>query len=95
MVEDGLAAVEETRIRRVVAEHLGLQTDQLSPEVSLTDDLAADSLDLVELAIELEEEFAVGLAEDSLDHVRTYGDLVDTVISAMRRERTLPPTGSA
>ncbi len=74
----------ETRIRRVVAEQLGLSAQELTHDVSLRDDLAADSLDLAELAISLEEEFDVGLAESALDQVRTYGDLVETVLAAMR-----------
>ena len=46
----------EPWLRRVVADHLGVALEDLTPEVSLTDDLAADSLDLLELAVALEEE---------------------------------------
>src|SRR6184192_2979041 len=62
----------EPRVRRVVAEQLGVNVEELTPEVSLTDDLAADSLDLLELTLALEAEFA-------LERVRTYGDLRATV----------------
>ena len=41
----------EPRVRRVVAEQLGVNVEELTPEVSLTDDLAADSLDLLELTL--------------------------------------------
>ena len=66
----------EPRLRRVVADDLGVALGDLTPEVSLTDDLAADSLDMLELALVLEEEFGCTVAERVLSDVRTYGDLV-------------------
>src|SRR5215467_555625 len=78
----------EPRIRRLVADHLGVGDDELTRDVSLTDDLAADSLDLVEVALALESEFDIAVPETLLDEVRTYGDLVDaTVQLAMERRR--------
>jgi len=66
----------EQGVRCLVAEHLGVGLEELVSEVSLRDDLAADSLDLVELALALEGEFAIVVPERILDEVRTYGDLV-------------------
>src|SRR2546428_4808383 len=66
----------EADVRRVVAHCLGIGIEDLVSEVSLRDDLAADSLDLVELAMALEAEFAIVVPEPILDRVRTYGDLV-------------------
>ncbi len=66
----------EPHLRRLVAEHLGVGLEDLVSEVSLRDDLAADSLDLVELAMALEREFAIDMPERILDEVRTYSDLV-------------------
>ncbi len=66
----------EPHVRRLVAEHLGVGVEELVSEVSLRDDLAADSLDLVELAMALEGEFAIVVPEHILDAVRTYSDLV-------------------
>jgi acyl carrier protein len=63
----------------VVAEYLGVDPEELVPDVSLIDDLAADSLDLVELAIALENDLGVVFEESAIDEMRTYGDLVDTV----------------
>ncbi len=77
----------ETRVRRVVAENLGVDLDDLTPEVSLTDDLAADSLDLLELALALEGELGIVISESTLDSVRTYGDLLGTVHALTRRRR--------
>jgi len=66
----------EPHVRRLVAEHLGVGVEELVSEVSLRDDLAADSLDLVELALALEGEFPIAVPERILDEVRTFGDLV-------------------
>src|SRR2546426_12035762 len=69
----------EPRVRRVVAEQLGVNVEELTPDVSLTDDLAADSLDLLELTLALEAEFGIVVSESALERVRTYGDLRGTV----------------
>jgi acyl carrier protein len=78
----------EPRVRRLVADHLGVDVEELTSDVSLTDDLAADSLDLLELALVFEREFEIVVPESTLEHVRTYGDFVETVqtLSSGRRE---------
>ena len=68
--------VLEPRVRGVVAEQLGVGFEELVSEVSLREDLAADSLDVVELMLELENEFAIVVPERILEEVRTFGDLV-------------------
>jgi len=74
----------EPRVRRLVAEHLGVGFDDLTPDVSLTEDLAADSLDLVELALALEEEFGLTVPERTMAEVRTYGELVAATVTLAR-----------
>jgi acyl carrier protein len=71
----------------VVAEQLGVAVDALAPDVSLVDDLAADSLDLLEVALALETEFGIALGEDDVAAVRSYRDLVDLVVTATRGGR--------
>lgn len=80
----------EPRIRRLVAEQLGIGLDELSPNVSLTDELAADSLDLVELGLAIEQDLDIVLPDHLLAEVRTYGDLL-AVIEAVRHA----PEGSS
>ncbi len=77
----------EPRLRRVVADNLGVALGDLTPEVSLTDDLAADSLDVLELALVLEEEFGFTVPERVLSDVRTYGDLVRATAMLARERR--------
>ncbi len=67
------------RVRRVLSETLGVNPEDLPDEVSLTDDLAADSLDLMQLVIALEEELAMDIDERKLASVRTVGDLIATM----------------
>lgn len=75
----GMYEFVEPHVRRLVAEHLGVEVEALVSTVSLREDLAADSLDLVELTIALEAEFAIGVPERLLDRVRTYGELVHAI----------------
>jgi acyl carrier protein len=72
----------EQAIRRVVAEWLGVSAEDLVPEVSLVDELAADSLDLIEIGLALEAECDVVLDDRLLESVRTYRELVDAVLAA-------------
>lgn len=92
VLEDGgLRAAVESLTQQLVAEQLGVDIEQLAPEVSLTDDLAADSLDLLELALVLESEFTIALPQRRVGQIRTYRDLVDAVMASsngrQRRER--------
>lgn len=76
----GLEEYVEPRVRAVVAERLGVEAQDLVASVSLRDDLAADSLDLLEVAIALEGAFGIRIPERFLDLVGTYDDLVAVVL---------------
>src|SRR5207302_9721727 len=80
----------EPRLRGVVAERLGVGPEELRPDVSLTDDLAADSLDLIDLGLALEAECGVVLRRRALESVRTYGDLIAAVAAARCRAARRP-----
>ena len=79
-----LRLLVEVRVRRLVAENLGVDVLDLSPEVSLIDELAADSLDLMALARELEAAFDIAVPEQVLAGVRTYGDLIQVTLARVR-----------
>ena len=94
VLEDGgLRAAVESLTQQLVAEQLGVDAEELVPEVSLTDDLAADSLDLLELTHVLESQLTVALPQRRLAQIRTYRDLVDAVMECFngrqRRERLM------
>jgi acyl carrier protein len=82
-----MRSIVEPRVRRLVAEHLGVTEEELSPELSLVDDLAADSLDFAELAVAAEEELDLCIPEDVLASVRTFGDLIDALMTLARARR--------
>src|SRR5437016_3586323 len=86
--DDMLQALLEPRVRCLVADTLGVGIDELGVEVSLTDDLAADSLDLAELAARLEADLGLVMPDRVVDHLRTYGDLVRAATAAARERRT-------
>src|SRR5689334_20109880 len=77
----------EPRVRGLVADHLGVDGEELTADVSLIEDLAADSLDILELALAIESRFGIAVPETAIDTVRTYGDLVDLVHLQLRERR--------
>jgi acyl carrier protein len=85
-------AVVEPHVRRIVADRLGISPDELLPDTSLADDLAVDSLDLLEITIAIEADTGVSIAERWLASVRTYGDLAGLVATLVARRRSLPTT---
>ena len=71
------------KIRDLVAKQFVVDADTLSRDTSFTDDLNADSLDVVELSMTIEEMFDLGeISEDVLKSISTIGDLVDYVEKA-------------
>jgi acyl carrier protein len=64
----------EDRLQKVIAEQLGVDASRVVPSASFTDDLEADSLDLVELIMSLEEEFGVTIPEEDAEKMATVGD---------------------
>lgn len=70
------------RVIDIVAEQLGVDKDKVKPETSFVNDLGADSLDTVELVMELEEEFNVNIPDDAAEKIETVGQAIDFINSA-------------
>ncbi|HHV72286.1 MAG TPA: acyl carrier protein [Clostridia bacterium] len=66
-------------VRRIIAEQLGIDEDEITLESSLVDDLGADSLDVVELIMALEEEFSLEIPDEEAEKVSTVGQIVDYI----------------
>ena len=64
------------RVQTIVGNQLGVEEQSLVPEANLLDDLGADSLDVVELVMALEEEFGIEVPDDDVENIRTIGDIV-------------------
>ncbi|HXJ35531.1 MAG TPA: acyl carrier protein [Candidatus Eisenbacteria bacterium] len=77
----GLFEFVEPVVRSALADHLGVEEILLAPDVSLTGDLAADSLDLLDVVIDLEERLAIAVPERDIDRVRSVSDLVHVVVT--------------
>ncbi len=70
-----MASIEQ-RVKEIIVEQLGVEEDEVSPEASFIDDLGADSLDTVELVMELEEEFDISIPDDAAEKIQTVGQAV-------------------
>lgn len=73
-----MASVQE-RVIDIVAEQLGVNKEQITPETSFVNDLGADSLDTVELVMELEEEFDINIPDDAADKIQTVGQVIEYI----------------
>ncbi len=67
------------RVNTLITDQLGVDRKSLTPEANLLDDLGADSLDVVELVMALEEEFGIEVPDDDVENIRTIGDIVQYV----------------
>ncbi len=63
------------KIKEIAADSLGADVNEMTPETSFKEDLGADSLDLFEMVMALEEEFEVEIPTEDLENIRTIGDV--------------------
>ena len=72
-------------MKDLVSEQFGLAPDEVTLETSFEDDLGADSVDLVELVMAMEEEFDIGeVEEDEVSELKTVGDCVNYLVNKMK-----------
>ena len=69
----------EARLKKIVSEQLGVDESKIVPSARFTDDLNADSLDLVEMIMSLEEEFGVEIPDEDAEKILTVGDALDYI----------------
>jgi len=69
----------EDKIKKIIAEKLSVDINDIVPEASFIDDLGADSLDLVELIMSMEEEFDIEISDDKAEKLVTVKDAIDYV----------------
>ena len=73
----------EARVRKVLSEQLAIDEGQVTPDARFAEDLNADSLDLVEAVLALEEEWNIEIPEEEMDGVKTVGQAVQLVASKL------------
>ena len=76
-----MASVAE-RVIDIVAEQLGVEKDKVTPATNFIVDLGADSLDTVELVMELEEEFDISIPDDAAEKIQTVGQAIEYIEKA-------------
>jgi acyl carrier protein len=69
-------------VKTIIAEQLGVDAAEATPEASFTDDLGADSLDIVELVMAFEEEFEIEIPDEDAEKIVTVQDAVDYIQKA-------------
>ena len=67
------------RVKKIVVEHLGVESEKVTEDASFIDDLGADSLDIVELVMAFEEEFGVEIPDDAAEKISTVKDAISYI----------------
>ena len=67
------------KVQSIIVEQLGVDAEEVTPQASFTDDLGADSLDIVELVMAFEEEFGIEIPDEDAENITTVQDAVDYI----------------
>ncbi|NOX19492.1 MAG: acyl carrier protein [Chlorobi bacterium] len=67
----------EAKVKEIIMDKLGVEEAQITPEASFTNDLGADSLDIVELVMGFEQEFDISIPDDDAEKIGTVGDAIN------------------
>ena len=71
------------RVREIISSQFGIDEDQITEDTDIIDDLDADSLDVMEMMMGLEDEFSLSISEDTVSSLRTVGDVVRLIEGLM------------
>ena len=66
----------EAKVKEIIMDKLGVEESQIAPEASFTNDLGADSLDIVELVMGFESEFGISIPDEDAEKIGTVGDAI-------------------
>lgn len=64
------------KVKKIIVDQLDVEEDKVTESASITDDLGADSLDVVDLVMSFEEEFDIEIPDDQVEKIKTVGDIV-------------------
>ena len=74
-----MSATIEQKVKNIIADQLGVGEDEIKPAASFIEDLGADSLDIVELVMAMEEEFEVEIPDEEAENIKTVQDAVNYI----------------
>ena len=84
VILQGESVMDFEKVKEIIVETLSCDADKVTPDARLAEDLEADSLDLVDLAMCLEDEFDIGETEEGvLEKIKTVGDVVNYILKKM------------
>ena len=74
-----MSATIEQKVKNIIADQLGVGEDEIKATSSFIEDLGADSLDIVELVMAMEEEFEVEIPDEEAENIKTVGDAINYI----------------
>lgn len=75
--------MEFEKIQKIIAEVLNYKPEEIKPETRFVDDLGADSLDLLQIVLEIEQTFEISISDDELENIVTVADAVEEINKAV------------